>query len=181
MHAYHLNFETLDNEFCKFHKRKFWRNPSSEGQLEMAKVEIAFENFSLLTSVGRPLELGHLKNLYIIPPSSSAPSSPQPLKIVRFLTLPPFDCAFEPLSYFFSSVPSSPRPSKVVRFLTLPSFSSASLSPRLLFECAFEPSTILLSAPSSPHFLRASISWIVRLRALSCQLLINPRIFPLGR
>jgi hypothetical protein len=29
MHAYHLNFETLDNEFCKFHKRKFWRNPSS--------------------------------------------------------------------------------------------------------------------------------------------------------
>jgi len=21
MHAYHLNFETLDNEFCKLHKR----------------------------------------------------------------------------------------------------------------------------------------------------------------
>jgi len=35
----------------------------------------------------------------------------------------------------------------------------------------------LSSTPLSPHFLRASISWIVRLRALSCHLLKNPRIF----
>jgi len=27
MHAYHLNFETLDNEFCKFHKRNLWWDP----------------------------------------------------------------------------------------------------------------------------------------------------------
>jgi len=37
-----------------------------EGQLEMARIEIAFENFS--TWAGRPQELGPLKNLYVFPP-----------------------------------------------------------------------------------------------------------------
>jgi len=43
-----------------------------EGQLEMARIEIAFEKFSLLrifqTWAGRPRELGPLKNLYVFPP-----------------------------------------------------------------------------------------------------------------
>jgi len=136
----------------------FWRNPSSEGQLETAKIEIAFENFSLLTWAGRPLELGHLKNLCIFPPPFIFHSQgsafltlppfecafePSTIKGSAFPTLPPFECAFEPSPYFFSSAPSSPRPSKVVHFI----------------------SYLLLSVPSSPPL----ISFRVRLRALNHQ------------
>jgi len=46
MHSYHLNFEILDNEFCKFHKRKFWRK--WKANLKWRKIEIACENFSFL-------------------------------------------------------------------------------------------------------------------------------------
>ena len=154
-----------------------------EGQFKMAKnwncfwKFFIFENFS--TWAGCPWELGHLKNLCVFPPSlnapsslrssffralsspyflSSAPSSPWPSKVVRFLTLPlfwvclraltsserafepslHFERAFEPLLpfrarlwalVFFSSTPLSPR---------FP--SSAPLSPCLLFKHAFEPS-----------------------------------------
>jgi hypothetical protein len=97
---------------------------------------------------------------------SSAPSSPWPSKVVRFLTLPlfwvrlqaltSFECAFEP-SLFLSTF-------RVLTFFrgrlrALASFSSAPLSSRFLFEralepslpfeCAFEPSPPS-SAPSSP-------------------------------
>ena len=111
---------------------------------------------------------------------SSAPSSPRPSKVVHFL------------SYLHSSAPSSPRLIYIrarLRALVLSPFERAfEPSSYLHFESAFEPSTIkdsafpifLLSAPSSPHFLRASIYWIMRLRALSC-LKKNPRIFSLGR
>jgi hypothetical protein len=42
-----------------------------EGQLEMARIEIAFEKFTFenfSTWAGRPRELGPLKNLYVFPP-----------------------------------------------------------------------------------------------------------------
>jgi hypothetical protein len=65
---------------------------------------------------------------------------PLTIKGSAFPILPPFECAFEPSSHFFSSAPSSPRPSKVMRFLPY----------------------LLLSAPSSPHL----ISFRVRLRVL---------------
>ena len=79
-----------------------------EGHLEMAKFEIAFENFS------------PLRNFTLDRP----PTRIRPQKKI---------------SLYFSTTFS--RPSKVVHFLTLPPF-----------ERAFEPSTILLSAPLSPHF-----------------------------
>ena len=128
MHAYHLNFETLNNEFCKFYMRKFQRNPSSgrptwNGQYWNCFWKFfTFENFS--SWAGRPWELGHLKNLCIFPPLSSAPSSPWPSKVVRFLTLPPFSRT--PLSFYL--------------------VSSAPLSPRFL-----------LNAPSNPHLFRARL------------------------
>ena len=48
MHAYHLNFETLDNEFANFIRENSGGIHQVEGQLEMARIEIAFEKFSLL-------------------------------------------------------------------------------------------------------------------------------------
>jgi hypothetical protein len=52
---------------------------------------------------------------------------------------------------FFSSAPSSPRPFYWVRLRAFTSFWVRLWAPTF-FECGFEPSTILLSAPSSPHF-----------------------------
>ena len=34
MHAYHLNFETFKNAFCKFHKRNPWWDPSRKATLK---------------------------------------------------------------------------------------------------------------------------------------------------
>jgi len=69
MHAYHLNFETFKNAFCKFHKRNPWWDPSKgkppwNGQIENDLEKfLTFEKF--VTWASRPWELGHLKNLYI--------------------------------------------------------------------------------------------------------------------
>jgi hypothetical protein len=48
MHAYHLNFEKLDMSFANLIRENSNEIHQVEGQLEMAKIEIAFENFSLL-------------------------------------------------------------------------------------------------------------------------------------
>ena len=104
MHAYHLNFETLDNEFCKFQMRKFQRNPSSGRPTWNGEhwncfwKFITFENFS--TWAGRPWELGH----QFFPPPFSFHSWGS-----AFPILPPFERVFEPSSYLNSSAPSSPR------------------------------------------------------------------------
>jgi len=158
MHAYHLNFETLDNGFWNFDKRKFWRNPSRgrptwNGQdWNCFWKFFTFENFS--TWSGCPWELGHLKNLcisHLFRVRLRALTSflfecafkPSTIKGSAFPILPPLECAFEPSPHFFSSAPSSPQPSKVVHFL----------------------SYLYLSAPSSPHL----ISFRLRLRALNHQ------------
>jgi len=98
------------------------------------------------------------------------------LWVVRFLTLPPFECALEPsttLGSVFSNLTSvwvrlRALTSQVVRFLTLPPF-----------ECALQP------YPSGPisfqTLLWAPISWIVCLRALSCHLFKTFHFFYLGR
>jgi hypothetical protein len=122
--------------------------------------------------------------IFRAPPSphflSSAPSSPWPYKVVRFLTLPPFSRAsLSP--YLLLSAPSSPhlfrarlwalaflfegdfKPSHFLKHACEPSlpiepafepshFLKHVFEPSLSFERAFEPSTILLSAPSSLHF-----------------------------
>jgi len=144
-----------------------------EGQFEMAKnwncfwKFFIFENFS--TWAGCPWELGHLKNLCVFPPSlnapsslrssffralsspyflSSAPSSPWPSKVVRFLTLPsfssaplspcfPFERAFEPSPSFRARLWA--LASLRARLWALVYFSSMPLSHRFLFERAFEP------------------------------------------
>ena len=140
MHAYHLNFETLDNDFLQISLEKnSKRNPSGERPTWNGEhwncfwKNFIFENFS--TWAGRPWELGHLKNLCIFPPPFIFHSWGS-----AFPILLPLECAFEPSPHFFSSAPSSHRPSKGVRFLPY----------------------LLLSAPSSPHL----ISFRVRLRAL---------------
>jgi len=135
-----------------------------EGQLEMARIEIAFENFFCFWEF---FNLGR-------PPTRIRPSK----KSLCFSTS--LKCAFEPLiiifrafssPYLLSSTPSSPWPSKVWRFLTLPPFLrtpssltslqihprvplSTSLSP---FERAFEPSLPFERAfePSLSPFERA--------------------------
>jgi hypothetical protein len=56
MHAYHLNFVTLDNEFSNFTGEISNGIYQMEGHLEMAKIEIAFENFSPM----RNFNLGRL-------------------------------------------------------------------------------------------------------------------------
>jgi len=98
------------------------------------------------------------------------------LWVVRFLTLPPFECALEPsttLGSVFSNLTSvwvrlRALTSQIVRFLTLPPF-----------ECALQP------YPSGPisfqTLLWAPISWIVCLRALSCHLFKTFHFFYLGR
>jgi hypothetical protein len=74
-----------------------------EGRLEMAKIEIAFGNISPLRnfSLGRPptrirLQKKKKKTTKVISLYFSTTFS-QPSKVVRFLTLPPFERAFEPL------------------------------------------------------------------------------------
>ena len=59
MHAYHLNFETLDNSLENY----FIRENSNgihqmEGQLEIGKIEFAFEKFSLLR-IFNPRQAAH--------------------------------------------------------------------------------------------------------------------------
>ena len=173
MHVYHLNFETLDNEFCKFHKRKFWRNPSSgrptwNGQ--RLKLLLKIFHFWEFFNLGRP-------PMRIRPPEKS----------LCFSTS--FECTFEPSiiifrapssTHFLSSAPSSLWPSKVVRFLTLPPFSRA-LSSRYLLSSAPSSLHLLSSAPLSTWpskvvrfltllpfqgHLQASISFKVRLWVL---------------
>jgi hypothetical protein len=80
-----------------------------EGHLEVAKFEIGFENFSPLRNFNLsrlPTRIRPQKkkiSLYFSTTFS------RPSKVVRFLTLPPLERAFEPLPS--SSAPSSPRPS----------------------------------------------------------------------
>jgi hypothetical protein len=79
---------------------------------------------------------------------SSAPSSPWPSKVVRFLTLPsfssaplspcfPFERAFEPSPSFRARLWA--LASLRARLWALVYFSSMPLSHRFLFERAFEP------------------------------------------
>jgi len=128
-----------------------------------------------------------------------------PEKSLNFSTS--FDCAFEP-SIIILSVSLSPHlqgsafpnpTSFLVRLWALDHLQcSAFPNPHHLSSAPLSPH-FLLSAPSSPHFLWALISWIVRLRALSCHPLKffiffhwqvthynvtnlkNPRIFSLRR
>jgi len=185
MHAYHLNFETLDNGFWNLDKGKFWQNPSRGRPTWNGQDWNCFHFWEFFNLARPPMRIRPPEKSLYFSPLSSAPSSPQPSKVVFYPTffwvrlraltsfpfecafepstikgsafpiLPPLECAFEPSPYFFSSAPSSPRPSKVVHFLSY-LLLSASSSPHFLS-----------STPLSPHFLRASISWIVRLRALS--------------
>jgi len=96
MHVNHLTFETLDNEFCKLHKRNILRDPSNGSRLEMAKIEIAFGKFSLLRkfNLGRPpMRIrSSKKNLFVFFHHLSFLIP----KVVYFLTLPSFKCTFEP-------------------------------------------------------------------------------------
>ena len=169
----HIIFKTLNNEFCKFHYRKFQRNTSSgrptwNGQdWNCFWKFFTFEKFS--SWAGRPWESGHLKNLCVFPPPLNVPSSLwsssssvfEPLLLFERLWALAF--LFErlwalaslraPLSpHFFFSAPLSPH----FVFERLGALTSFRVRLRALyhsFECAFKLSTILLSAPSSPHFL----------------------------
>jgi hypothetical protein len=148
-----------------------------EGRLEMAKdwncfwKFFIFENFS--TWAGRPWELGHLKNLCVFLPSlkcafkpsiiifsapssphllSSAPLSPWPSKVVRFLTLPLFwvclraltssERAFEPSLHF-----------------------ERAFEPSLPFKRALEPSLPFKRALEPSLFSRACLWALTSLRA----------------
>jgi len=116
-----------------------------EGHLEIAEFEIAFGNFSPLRNfnLGRPptrirpqkKKKKEKRNLFIffhhLFSTIQGSVCPNP----RLLSSAPLS------PHFFSSTPSSPRPFLRVHLWVLTSF-----------ECTFEPSTILLSAPSSPHF-----------------------------
>jgi len=146
MHAYHLNFETLDNGFWNLIRENSGGIHQEEGQLEMAKIEIAFENFSLLR-IFQPGQAAHENwatgKISVFLTSFECAFEPSTIKGSAFPILPPLEWAFEPSPHFFSSAPSSPQLSKVVYFL----------------------SYLLLSAPSSPHLN----SFRVRLRALDHQ------------
>jgi len=54
MHSYHLNFETLDNECCKFLLEKVL----TESIKRKANIEVAFEKFSLLR-IFQPRQAAH--------------------------------------------------------------------------------------------------------------------------
>jgi len=87
-----------------------------EGHLEMAKFEIAFENFSHLRNFNLdrlPTRIRPQKKISLYFSTTFS----RPSKVVRFLTLPPFERAFEPSPP--SSAPSSPRPSFWVRLWAL--------------------------------------------------------------
>jgi len=89
-----------------------------KGHLERAKYEIAFGKFSPLRNfnLGRPpmrIRLQKKKKIFLYFSTTFS----QPSKVVCFLTLPPFERAFEPLLPFKSA-----------------------FEPSLLFERAFEPS-----------------------------------------
>jgi hypothetical protein len=56
MHAYHLNFETLDNEFCK--EKILAESIKWKANLKWPKIEIAFENF-LLLRIFQPGQAAH--------------------------------------------------------------------------------------------------------------------------
>jgi hypothetical protein len=88
-------------------------------------------------------------------------------KVVRFLTLPPFKCVFEPSPPFecaFEPSPSSSAPLSLHFLSSAPSsphlLLCAPSSPRPFFWVRLRALTFFFSAPSSPHLLR------VRLRAL---------------
>jgi len=150
----HIIFETLNNEFYKFHYRKFQWNPSSgrptwNGQ--RLKLFLKIFHFWEFFNLGK-------LSMRIKPPE----------KFMCFSTS--FECAFEPsiiifrapLSpHFLSSVPSSPWPSKVVFFLTLPPFLRALSSP---YPLSNVPSSLRSSFLGR---LWALISFQVRLRALN--------------
>jgi hypothetical protein len=61
MHAYHLNFETLDNEFCKFHMRKIpTESIKWKANLKWPKIKIAVEIF-LFLRIYQPGQAAHEK------------------------------------------------------------------------------------------------------------------------
>jgi len=125
---------------------------------------------------------------------SSAPSSPRPSKVVRFLTLPPFEYALEP-SFQHASKPSFPS-----SFHLLNSAPSSPIRPLLKNPRIFPP---LAGNPlQCDHFwkilaffhwagnpLQCDHFWKIILvffhwagNPLQCDhFLKNPRIFPLGR
>jgi len=95
-----------------------------EGHLEVAKFEIAFEIFSPLRNFNLsrpPTRIRPKKKISLYFSTTFS----RPSKVVRFLTLPPFECAFKPLPT--SSAPSNPHLLQVrLRALDHP------------FECTFE-------------------------------------------
>jgi hypothetical protein len=145
----------------------------------MAKIEIAFENFSPMRNfnLGRlPMRIRWQKKKFFVFFHHLSFLIP---KVVRFLTLPPFECAFEPSPS--SSGPLSPRQSFWMRLRALIFFRvhhqafdhpfECAFEPSFSFECAFEPSPPS-SVPLSPRpsfwvRLRALIFFRVRLRALT--------------
>ena len=67
-----------------------------EGHLEMAKFEIAFGNFSPLRNFNLAHENYAAKKISLYLSTTFS----QPSKVVRFLTLPPFERAYEPSLLF---------------------------------------------------------------------------------
>jgi len=115
MHAYHLNFEKLDNEFANLIRENSNGIHRVEGQLEWPGLKLLLKN----------LHFWEFFNL------GRSPTRIRPFEksLCFSITL---KCAFEPLivifralssPYLLSSAPSSPWTSKVLRFLTLPPFS----------------------------------------------------------
>ena len=147
---YISNFKTLDNEFCKLHKRNLWRNPSNGRPPWNGQVWNHFGNFSPLRNfnMGRPpTRIRPQKKISLyFSTISSQPSKVMPLSPRSTSSTPwsPHLLSSAPLSSCFpSSAPSSPH-----------LLFSAPLSPHLLwvrlralnhpFECAFEPSLSFL-------------------------------------
>jgi hypothetical protein len=116
--------------FSNFTREISERIHQIEGHLEMAKIEIAFENFSPMRNfnLGRlPMRIRPQKKKIFVFFHHLSFLIP---KVMRFLTLPPFKCVFEPSPPFecaFEPSPSSSAP------LSRHFLSSAPSSPHLFF------------------------------------------------
>ena len=140
--------------FSNFTREISERIHQIEGHLEMAKIEIAFENFSPMRNfnLGRlPMRIKPQKKKIFVFFHHLSFLIP---KVVRFLTLPPFKCVFEPSPPFECAF--EPSPPFECAFEPSP-FFLVRLRAFISFECAFEPSTIFLSVHSSPHLLRVRL------------------------
>ena len=164
--------------FSNFTREISKRIHQIEGTLKWPRLKLLLKIFHLweiLTWAGCLWESGGKKQIFVFFHHLSFLIP----KVVRFLTLPPFECTFEPSPSSIASL--IPRQSFWMRLRALIFFRvhlqaldhpfECAFEPSFSFECAFEPSPPS-SAPLSPRpsfwvHLRALIFFRVCLRALT--------------